>query len=189
MPLTELAPPETAPVTLAQVKQHLRIDHNEDNDYLDELIEAARLHVEAVSGHALIARSLRQYVDDISLSRTARLEAWPVQDIETVTAYNATGEAVTLAPNQYRLLRTGDGVSFVLGDDVALSDFQNGLEIDFSAGHGESGVDVPSNITRAILVLIAHWYEYRGTLAPGQETAIIPAGLDKLLAPVKRVRL
>lgn len=189
MLISEIDPPETSPVTLAQVKQHLRIDHDEDNGYLSELIEAARLHVEAVSGHALIFRSLRQYCNEVRFSNSIRLMAYPVQTVVAVTGYDPEGHAVTLQTDQYMLKQTHEGALVQISDDLNDASFPNGLEIDFITGHGESGVDLPSNITRAILVLIAHWYEYRGALAPGEETAIIPAGLDKLLAPVKRVHL
>ena len=42
----------------------------------------------------------------------------------------------------------------------------NGIEIDFTAGFGEAGPDVPDSLRRAILVLVAHWFEFRASVGP-----------------------
>ncbi len=39
----------------------------------------------------------------------------------------------------------------------------NGVEIDFSAGYGEAGTDVPDLAQRAMLMLVAHWFEFRAS--------------------------
>ena len=49
-----LTPPMAEPVTLAEAKMYLKIDFNDDDDLIQTLISAARLMIEAASGHMLI---------------------------------------------------------------------------------------------------------------------------------------
>ena len=58
----------------------------------------------------------------------------------------------------------------------------NGIEIDFLAGFGEAGTDVPDLLKRAILTLTAHWYEFRGVLGAEDQPASYPAGYERLIA-------
>ena len=189
MTVTIISPPLTQPVTLNQIKQHLRLDHTSDDDYLTELTGAATAHIEAHIGHCLINRTLRQYVDVLPSERTISVKAWPVSEILSITGYDTDGEPDVLPANAYTLKNLNGIAQVEIGNEASFENFINGLEIDFVSGHGDSSLDVPSNIIRAILVLIAHWYEFRGTLPAGDETALIPQGIDKLLAPVRRVRL
>lgn len=189
MPLVEISPPDMPPVSLAQIKQHLRIDHNEDDEYLSGLADAARLHIEAVSGHFLITRTVRQYVEELPNSRSVVLNAWPIQAIEKIMGYDLDGNPKTLTLDQYKLDNRFDPATLSFSQTLSFGSFKNGIEVDFVAGYGETGLDVPSNIIRAVLVLVAHWYEFRGTMPAGDETALIPEGLNKLLAPIKRARL
>lgn len=188
MTVTTITPPASLPVTLAQMKQHLRIDHDADDTYLTELADAATRHVEATSGHALIDRTLRQYVDQSDVNnRCVQISAWPVRAIVAVTAYDRLGDPLLLDAADSSLKLQGGKACIFFDAGVSAIDMTNGLEVDFLAGHGESGIDVPANIIRAILVLIAHWYEFRGVMTAGDASGLIPQGLDRLLAPVRRM--
>ena len=189
MPLAVITPPEVKPVTLTKIKQHLRLDHNEDDEYLLGLLDAATLHVEAVTGQFLISRTVRQYVEMIPASRSICLEAWPVMSVEEVRGFDFDGNPNVFFAGNYRLDIRIDPPALILNANINYQAFSNGIEIDIIVGYGEIGIDVPSNIIRAILVLIAHWYEFRGALPEGDETGLIPEGINALLAPIKRVRL
>ena len=65
----------------------------------------------------------------------------------------------------------------------------NGIEIDFSAGFGESGADVPDLLKRAILLLVAHWYEFRGAVSADQQPVSLPESYRQLIAGFREVRL
>jgi uncharacterized phiE125 gp8 family phage protein len=54
----------------------------------------------------------------------------------------------------------------------------NGIGIEYVAGYGSDGTDVPEAIRTAIRQLVAHWYEHRGeaaTAATTRGTVITPA--------------
>lgn len=189
MPLAIISSPISQPVSLTQIKRHLRLDHNNDDEYLNELTDAATAHVEAVTSQFLISRVVRQYIETMPASRSISLEAWPIKSIQEVRGYDFDGNANIILTENYRLDNRIDPPALVLNTNINFNAFCNGIEVDMEVGYGEAGVDVPSNITRAILVLIAHWYEFRGTLPAGGETGLIPEGLDILLAPIKKVRI
>ncbi len=88
----------------------------------------------------------------------------------------------------YRLDRS-DPVSLELSPDWPASAAQNGLEIDLVVGFGDLGVDVPDTLKRAILLLVAHWYEFRGAVPPSQQPVSLPPGFDRLVAAYRGVRL
>lgn len=189
MPLAIISPPISKPVTLVQIKRHLRLDHDQDDEYLDELTEAATTHVEATTGQFLISRVVRQYIETIPASRSVQMEACPVRSIQELRGYDLDGNSNIILSENYRLDNRIEPSALILNTNINFNAFCNGIEIDMEVGHGETGIDIPSNITRAILVLIAHWYEFRGTLPAGDETGLIPDGLEALLAPMKKVRI
>jgi uncharacterized phiE125 gp8 family phage protein len=65
----------------------------------------------------------------------------------------------------------------------------NGIEIDFTAGFGQAATDVPDLLRRAIILLAAHWYEFRMSFGPGDQPVSYPAGYERMIAPFRRTRL
>ena len=181
-----VTPPALEPLTLAEVKAHLRIDHAHEDVLLADLLSAARRHVEQAVGVSLITQIWRQYADAVP-DGGLRLAVRPAQAIEAVTAFAADGTPRVLASSQYHLLR-GNGTARLVVHTEPVS-CANGLEIDVRAGFGDLGVDVPDTLKRAILLLCAHWYEFRGVVHPSQQPVSMPPGFDVLVAPFREVRL
>lgn len=65
----------------------------------------------------------------------------------------------------------------------------NGIEIDFIAGFGEAGTDVPDTLKRALLTHVAAMFELRGVLSPGDQPGTLPPGYERLVAPFRIRRL
>ncbi len=189
MPVSIISPPAVLPITLPQIKQHLRIDHGSDDEYLTSLGESATAHVEAEIRQSLIVRDVRQFVDASAPGTSLLIEVFPVISITSVTGFKLDGEPEIISSENYRLGRDHFVFTLEFTRNFYASSYPNGLEVDITCGYGASGVDVPSNITRALLLLIAHWYEHRGAQSASDETAIIPSGLEALLNPVRRKKL
>jgi uncharacterized phiE125 gp8 family phage protein len=189
MTLYRTVEPATEPVALAEAKQHLRIHHDSEDTLIGGLVRAAREDVERATGLALINQSWRLALDDWPADGVLTLTRCPVKEINAVTAYGAEGEARVLDPADY----FAD-----LGSRPARLHFEtspeplrvmNGVEVDFLAGYGEAGPDVPDLIKRSILVLVAHWYEFRAAVGPAGQPVSYPAGYDRLIAGYKTRRL
>ena len=189
MPIATITQPDVRPITLEQIKQHLRLDTSDEDGLLLSYCDAATEFIEGHISKFLIKRDVRQFVDKLPESKEVLLEAEPVSEITLVRGYDANGDPHDFSSSEYRFVQYESPPRLYFDGLNPHVQTANGIEIDMVAGFGESGTDVPQNITRALFVLIAHWYEHRGTRSAGEAYATIPDGFDKLLAPVRRISL
>jgi uncharacterized phiE125 gp8 family phage protein len=182
MTLFRTAGPDAEPVTLADAKAELRIDHDAEDDLINGLIRAACEEVEQTTGLAMIEQSWRLALDCIPQDGLVLLRRGPVREVTAVTAYGSDGEASLIAPADYQL----DPLSRParLHFDVLPGDLRalNGIEIDFTAGYGEAATDVPDLLKRAMLTLVAHWFEFRASFGAEHQPVSMPDGYRRLLS-------
>ncbi|MEW9806810.1 head-tail connector protein [Mesorhizobium marinum] len=189
MTLFRTVEPAAEPVTLADAKAHLRIAHDSEDVLLQGLIRAAREDLERAASVALINQSWRLALDAWPSNGCAFLMMHPVRAVLSVTAYGTEGEASLIAPATYQLdtLSRPARLHFEAKPEP-LRAF-NGVEIDFSAGFGEAGTDVPDLLKRAILLLVGHWYEFRAHFGADQQPVGYPAAYDRIVASYRSRRL
>jgi uncharacterized phiE125 gp8 family phage protein len=189
MTLFQTAGPEAEPVTLAQAKAELRIDHDSEDVLIAGLIRAAREEVEQTTGLAMIEQGWRLALDRIPPSGRVLLRRGPLREVASVTAYGSDGEAAVLDPATYQL----DPLSRParLHFDVVPGDLRifNGIEIDFTAGYGEAATDVPDLLKRAVLMLVAHWFEFRASFGAADQPVSLPDGYRRLVSSFMARRL
>ena len=189
MTLYRTVDPAGEPVTLADAKAQLRIAHDSEDALISGLIKAARAEVEAQTGMALIDQSWRLAMDAWPHDGLVRLRRHPVREILSVTVYGEEGEAAVLEPASYEadLLSRPARLHFTL--PPAPERRLNGIEVDFTAGFGEAGTDVPDLLKRAVLMLVAQWYEFRAVFGAQDQPVSIPPGFDRLIAGYRTGRL
>jgi len=187
MTLFRTVEPALEPVTLLEAKQELRIEHDADDALISALIRAAREEFEASTAMALIDQHWRLALDRWPRGGVVLLKRGPVKEVTSVTVYGFDGEAMVLDPGSWQADLTGGRVHLRErpGPGLAL----NGIEIDFRAGFGEAGTDVPDLPKRAILKLVAHWYEFRAAFGAADQPVSFPPGYDRLIASCRRPRL
>lgn len=186
MTITELAPPVGEPLTLAEAKAHLRVETDLDDTLIAGLIRTVREHLERVTGLALLTRTFRLYLDDWPSSRVIQIGRGPVQTIEAVTVYDKAGLPQEIDVSGFVLDGQARPARLVLSQQPTPGQAINGIEIDFSAGFGAAGTDVPDTLKRAMLLHAALLYEFRGAVSPESQPAAVPAGYDRLIAPFCR---
>lgn len=187
-----LAGPAVEPVTLAEAKAWLRLDDSDEDTLVTTLVTAARLHVEAVTGLALITQSWRLVRDGWPLDGTVRLPVSPLQSLTSITTYDAEGTATTLALDGVLTDAAGNPAAVILpagfGAGTVLRPRQ-GIEIDYVAGFGDDGASVPAPLRQALLTLLAYWFENRDAVVMAGAGSIIPQNFDLMVAPHRAVRL
>jgi len=205
--LIETAPPGAEPVTLEEVKLHLRITHDHEDALLASLIMTARLICEADTGLALITRGYSLWLD--SWPAAPQREWWdgvrdgiaaaagevvflprpPLLAVSTILIYADNGTSAVFAAENYHtdtirkpgriVLRQGANAP-VPGRNI------NGIEIRYTAGFGATPHSIPAPLRQGMLQMIAHLYRQRGD-AP--ETALHASGAAALFRPFQQMRL
>lgn len=188
MTATRVIEPATEPVSLAEMKAHLRLTGTAEDELVGQLIAAARAQVEQETRRALISQGWRLYLDQWSAGRVVQLPVAPVQGISQILVFDEDGVPHALAETDWRLDKSTSPARIRVKPGAGLpSSAVMAIEIDFTAGYGAAAGDVPETLRQSIRLLAAHWFEHREA---GTELAMasVPHGLDRLLA-ASRVRL
>jgi len=189
MALFRTVEPAAEPVTLAEAKAVLRLDHDSEDALLLGLIRAARDEVEKSTGLALLDQAWRLTLDGWPRSGCVLIARHPVREILSVTAFGPDGEASLISAGDYQLDSLSRPARLHFDGAAVPLRAMNGIEIDFRAGYGEAGPDVPDLLKRAILVLVAHWFEFRAAFGAEQQPVSFPPGYDRLIAGFRPGRL
>jgi len=184
--LLELVTAPTAlPVSLAEVKAQLRIEHDDENTYLNRLIDVGIGMVDAkgILGQGLITQTWAQWMAN-SPPREVALQLGPVQSVTAVKYYDANGDLQTDTLANYDVfgLSYNKTVKPKTGYNWPTAQVrQDAIKIEYVIGYGDAPTDVPDTIRHAMLMLIAYWYENRENELVGVASKTLPYGFEDLL--------
>lgn len=159
--ITVSVAPGSEPVTTADAKAHLRVDHSEEDLYIDTLVEAARELVEIDTERALMPQTLVLRLD--AFPDFIELRRCPANTITTVKYYDSAGTLTTLAADQYRADLSTEPGRIAPAWGVAWPStrpMSNAVEVTFTAGYADEEA-VPAAAKHAIKLLVGHWYRNR----------------------------
>ncbi|MDR7222624.1 head-tail connector protein [Aminobacter aminovorans] len=189
MTLIRTVAPTAEPVTLVDAKAHLRVTHTSEDGLISGLIRAAREDVERATGMALIDQTWRLVLDRWPADNFVMLMRHPVRQVLSVTIFGSEGAASIVNPADYQLDMLSRPARIHFDRAPERLRVMNGVEIDFRTGFGEAGTDVPDLLKRAVLLLVAHWYDFRTSFGPDDQPVSYPGGYDRLLAGYRMWRL
>lgn len=188
----ETAIPQAA-LPLDEFKAHLRLGTGfSDDDVQDAVLEgflrAALSAIEARTGKALIARD---FTWTLWRWRSREGQVLPVAPVTAVTGMvlrdSAGGEAV-VDTERYRLEEnTHHPVLRPAGALLPAIPTGGAVVISFTAGMGGAWGDLPADLGQAVLMLAAHYHEYRHETALGQ--GCMPFGVTSLIERYRGVRV
>lgn len=195
----KLIEPETAPtepVTLVEAKLHLKVDHDEDDDYITDLISAAREFCEEHTARSFVSQSWQlgyphwpvpsfwqrwHHAPEFQLARP------PVSSVTSVKYRAVGGSALT----------TLDSANYTFDPDVlpglirfARSVSLPSLNHDYSAPIQVTvacATDevVPARVVLAIKQMLTQFYENRVPVVQGTIATSVPLTALDLLARIK----
>lgn len=198
MPVLEkVSGPTVEPVTLAEAKAHLRIDSTDEDVLVGSLITSAREYVEEQTRLSLVSTRWRYRMEgfpadggDIELPRrpmilstnaTKSLSSpvvryWNGTTTEVVTLVDQTDDDFLAASGNPPTVRLYNA----WGWPVVTTWRPLPVEVEYNAGFGTDGANVPRPLKLAILLLVGHWYMNRE--AASLETGLpIPFSVENIL--------
>ena len=180
--------PATTPVSLTEVKLHLRVDGTDEDSLITALIGAAVAHLDGlgVLGRAMITQSWAEWVG--SSPGIVTLPIGPFQSLTSVEYYDDAGALQTATLSDYEVRLEGDRVNVRPKTGKAWPDAatrSDAIKIVYVAGYGDAGTDVPQSIRQAILLMVGHWYENR-TAVSEANLKEVPLAVDALIG-IERV--
>lgn len=159
----------TEPVTLADLKEQLRVDENTEDAYLGGLLKAATRHVERIADRQLINATWRLSLDAFP-DWEIRVPRPPLSSVSSITYVNSTGGNTTVASSDYNVDTYNEPGRIEPAYNALWPSprFQNNaVTIQYVAGYGASQGNVPDTYRHAIKMLAGHWYENRETVLIG----------------------
>jgi uncharacterized phiE125 gp8 family phage protein len=184
MSLTLIAPPAEEPVTVAALRQHMRLDDAVDDGVVAALGVAARAAIEARFGLAILAQGWRLALDAPPV-RPITLPLSPILSVDAVGAVRG-GVVEALPPEAYEV-ETGRIGRVRIKGPAATDRALGGLVIAFTAGFADAAA-APEDLKLAIKVLAADIFEHpEGAWA--ERFAAGDGSAAALAAPWRQVRL
>lgn len=176
--------PATTPITLAEVKAQLRVEHTDDDTLLTRLIAVAVAYTDVTGalGHAMISQKWGQWVDSTP-PQSVKLILGPVIQVNAVKYYDTDGDLQTDTLSNYQVTGTSfasyvepaEGFDWPVTQERA-----DAIRIEYTIGYGEATTDIPDTLRHALMLLVGHWYDNRENTAM-DDLSNIPYGFDMLV--------
>ena len=183
-----VAPSDPAePVTIEEAKLHLRVDGEDENPLIGNLISAARAWVENLCGRQLLTATWVYRLDSFPGSGTIMLPVSPVSSITSVAYTDIGGDSQTVATSVYDSDLNSSIPRIFLKDGQSWPSTQsitNAVTVTLVAGYGSTRASVPEEARRAILMIVGTLYRNRETVVTGISVSEIKGVLEALLDPI-----
>ena len=193
MMLTEETTVPDGALPVDQFKAHLRQGTGFGEDDLQDAVlmgflRAAMSAIEARTGKALIERAFSW---ELTAWRELERQALPIAPVRTLTAVtrrDAEGTETALPIAQFRLTKDAHR-PYLNAAGVTLPTIERGgsVKIEFDAGLSTDWGGLPADIAQAVLMLAAHYYEYRNDT--GLSDGCMPFGVTSLIQRYRPLRI
>lgn len=198
MSIRESTNPAIEPLTLAEVKDHLRITDSDSDAMLTFYLGVARRYAEAFTRRMFVQRTFVETFD--RFTSTIQLSRVPLVSITSIQYIDTDGnlQSVTNGSPQTYVVDTATEPGRVYLDyGQTWPNTRNqadAVTVTYVAGHAtgtSSPLDyslIPQEARLAILLLIGHWYENRDATS---ELTIkdVPLAWKHLLHPIRMLEL
>lgn len=171
-------PPTAWIITLAEAKEWLRIDDENEDFLIEDLIRSATEHLEIRCGRALMPATYRLHLDCFP-DHQILLPLPPCLSVQEITYVDEHGDQQTLDPSLYQTDVISEPARIVpaYGESWPYTREQlNAVVIAFVAGYPAA----PTVAKQYVRLLVAHWYENREGVITGTITAELPVALQSL---------
>jgi uncharacterized phiE125 gp8 family phage protein len=192
MLIEETTVPDAA-LPVAQFKAHLRLgtgfgEDSLQDEVLKSFLRAAIAAIEARTGKVLIARDF-SWTLSVWRNRAGQvLPVAPVTQVSGVTLVDRGQAETEVAADQVRLERDNQRPRLCpVGTLLPMVPPGGEARITFTAGYAVDWAGMPADLGHAVLLLAAHYYEYRNETALGD--GCMPFGVTSLIQRYRSMRI
>jgi uncharacterized phiE125 gp8 family phage protein len=198
--------PLAEPLTLAQAKNHLRVETSftEDDGLISDLVAVSREQVERHTRRALYRQKWRLTLD--RFPAIIRLPVPPLMAVEAIKYIDANGAEQTLDASGYEVDLPAGYVFPAFGSVWPTTRCQpSAVNVLYWCGYTDGIEDpnappedpksqpsagdplkkIPRVALQAMRLLIGHWYENREEVIAGPGHSQLPMGVAALLSPLR----
>jgi len=180
MSLTLVTAPTYEPVSVDELKTHLRISHVDEDPYLYLLVRVAREEVEKFTRRKLISQTWDWRMDAFPCE--FRVPYAPLQSVTSITYTATDGTATVLSSSVYDVdAYTSPGrIVEAYGQAwPSTRDVINAVTVRFVCGYGNP-LAVPKSLRQAVRMIAGHFYENREDTADGV-VHVVPKASEHLM--------
>lgn len=173
------------PVTIADLKKHVQIDHAEDDLLLSfgagGYLAAATEYIEARGQVSLIQQRRKLRLDELPAGESVHVIRGPLVSVQSITYLDSAKATQTLSSSKYRVIAGGRSSSIYFEADTTatLADGPGVIEINHTVGFGTQPDEVPALWRQLVAEVAAYFYERRNAIAGGGLDPAFEAVIDR----------
>ena len=163
--ITESVAPVKPVVSVDELKAHLRIRTDKDNEYLKTLIAAARASAQLYTGRTFVTATLEYRLDAFPPGRDPfRMPQAPLITVSSIAYTDSNGDSQTLSASLYAVdVNSEPGRVYPIineswPDTQAIED---AVLVTFTAGYGVQPSSTPYQLRLGLMQIAGHWYRNR----------------------------
>jgi uncharacterized phiE125 gp8 family phage protein len=167
---TLVTPALQEPISLDEVKEHLRVGGDDEDALIQGYLAAARAWAELYTGRAFVTQTWQAHFAGWPADSALELPMPPLQSVSWVQYATAAGDLLTLDASAYRVVTSREPGCVLLapGKQWPAEALDVGLPVavQFVCGYGNPS-DVPDGVKQAIRWLTGHMHENREAVIMG----------------------
>ncbi|CUH62999.1 Phage gp6-like head-tail connector protein [Thalassovita gelatinovora] len=193
MMLVEETSVPIAVLPVPELKAHLRLgsgfaEDDLQNAVLESFLRAAMAAAEARTGKILIEREFSWILGDWRDAEAQALPVAPISAVSAVVLIDRMGVETMMSASSYRLVQDSQHPLLCpVSTLLPMVPTDGTVRIEMTAGYGAGWGDIPADLAQAVLMLAAHYYEYRFDTA--LSGGCMPFGVTSLLERYRPVRI
>jgi uncharacterized phiE125 gp8 family phage protein len=175
-------PTGTDIISLADMKQFLRVDHTDEDTTITAIIDAATQSIQDYTGRHFVSTTYIYSLDSFYFVEFP----YQVSTVTSVTYLDTAGASQTLAANKYFVdtTRQPGRVKFIDTPSLVEDKFNR---VQINGAITAASVEAP--LVHAIKMLAAHYYENRRAVVVGATATVIPLGIRAIVNPYRIINL
>ncbi len=171
-----------SPVDLATVKDHMRVETNDEDSLIQSYVDAAIAYLEGPYGGGFVLGSQvwEYYLDHFPAWIYPPL--YPLQSVDEIRYIDDGGQEQTLAGDKYRVDTVSNPARILPGYDVTWPTTRalepNAVTVQFTVGFDP----LPADLRQLVLFMVSHYYEMRSPVLSGTISSSVDFTIESILS-------